>query len=129
MFVKYAVHRKSFDSHTNDVRTIVGLLSPPGQNQISIEQFRVALVHERPLLGLGNHYRDYGEIYGIIGEADFLLEDTKTKERGVYPIKTGDQLYIPKGTALRIDAGNGTVIICCSEEHDRETGTHKYEFS
>ena len=127
MFVRYAVHRKSFDSHTNDVRTIVGLLSPPGQNQISIEQFRVALVHEKSQLG--NHYRDYGEIYGIIGEADFLLEDIETKERTVYPIKTGDQLYVPKGTALRITADKGTVIICCSEKHDRETGTHKYEFS
>lgn len=126
MSIEKAVYEKKFDLHVNDQRTIAGFLKPHSESSIRIEQVRAAKVHKESKLG--NHWREYGEIYGVLGNAKFILEDIKTKKRKEYSLKTGDTLYIPREVAIRIIANTGTVIICCSEKHEREEGTHKYNF-
>ena len=125
MAIEKVSYLENFDSHSNNKRTIVGLLKSASESPISVEQVRVVSVHEESILS--NHWREYGEIYGVIGEAEFTLEDIKTKKRETYKMKTGDNLYIPKEVALKVKAPSGTVIICCSEKNERENGTHKYE--
>ena len=121
------IFEKGFDSHSNETRTIVGVLKEFSRSPIRVQQFRVAQVKKD--FPMGNHWRGYGEIYGIIGSADFLLEDIDTKKRKNYRMETGDTLYIPPRIALKVTAVPDTVIVCCSENHDRERGTHKYEFN
>lgn len=125
MAIENVMHIKKFDVHSDDKRTIVGLLKPNSENPIKVEQVRVVDLHTESVLG--NHWREYGEIYGIIGEAEFTLEDIDTKERRAYVMETGDNLYVPKRVALKVKASAKTIIICCSEENKREQGTHRYE--
>jgi hypothetical protein len=126
MALEKVIYRPAFDSDIDSRRTVVGVLSKPHENPIVIEQARVMLVREDNNQ-LGNHYRDYGEMYGVIGQAEFTLEDISTRDRRVFPMSTGDQLFIPSQTAVRIGAKKGTVIICCSERYNRQAGTHRYQ--
>ena len=117
-------HKIGFDSHVNDSRTIVALLSSPGESPIIAKQVRIAFVHKDSTVG--NHYRDCCETYGIIGEANFVLEDIRNKERKTFAMKTGDQLFVPPRIGLRVDAKKGAIIACCSEDYNIEGTTHKY---
>jgi len=118
------VHTKNFDFNKNPSRVIVGILPPPNDNAINIEQVRVALITEET--NNGNHWREYKERYGIIGNAEFTLKDIDSGEQKDYEMVTGDTLDIPPRIALRIKAEVGSVIICVSESYDRDKGTHKY---
>ncbi|MBI3623518.1 hypothetical protein HY212_05575 [Candidatus Pacearchaeota archaeon] len=118
------VHTKNFDFNKNPSRVIVGMLPPPVNSSINIEQVRVALITEEG--DNGNHWREYKERYGIIGNAEFILKDIDSGEQRKYEMATGDTLDIPPRIALRIRANIGSVIICVSESYDRDKGTHKY---
>ncbi len=119
--VKY---QPNFDIHTTFDRTITTLTNGDIENFLSenvrIVQFKVDTV-------LGNHWREYPELYGIIGNALFILEDIETKKRENYEIKTGDRLYIPPRIALKVRAQKDIVIIVCSPKTNRDEKTHKYE--
>lgn len=119
--VKY---QKGFDSHTNDNRTVISLLedSPEWLPQ----QVKVAKL-ERDA-EVSNHWREFAELYGIIGEARFLLEDIETKKRQTYLLTTGDRLLVPARIALQIKAPTGAIIIACCAERDDGTKSHKYVF-
>lgn len=125
MAIENVNYRESLDTHSNEKRTIAALLDPISKNPISVEQVRVVNVHQDSTLG--NHWREYGEIYGVVGNAHFTLEDIGSKERRNYRVKTGDTLYVPRGIALKVKAPAGSIVICCSEKNEREKGTHKYE--
>ena len=123
--IENVVYERNFDSHSNETRTIVSVLKIASESQVPINQVRVAQVKKDS--PMGNHWREYGEIYGIIGSAEFLLEEIDTKIRKKYFMKTGDTLYIPPRIAINVKAVPNAVIICCSENYDGEKGTHKYE--
>lgn len=116
------------DSHTNDMRTVMGILEDPFRGLLgSIEQVRVIQVVNQ--IQLGKHFRDYAELYGVIGIADFILEDIQTRKRETYNMQTGNVLYIPPKVALLVEPVEVPLtIVCCSESHEREQGTHTYQF-
>jgi len=122
------VHTKNLDSNENEQRTIVSLLKSPGQNEFGlVEQVRTTLVKKEEWVG--NHWREYGEIYGVITGKEatiFELKDIDNEEQRTLEMTTGDRLYVPTKIALRIKAKPNTVIICLSENYGREEGTHKY---
>jgi len=121
------VIHEEVDMNSNPSRTVIGLLRPPSRSPMTkVAQVRIIKVNQESQLG--NHWREYGEIYGVIGEADFDLEDIETRERRKYFMKTGDSLFVPSRVALRVNAKPETTIVCCSESYDREAGTHKYPF-
>ncbi|MEK6925718.1 MAG: hypothetical protein AABW50_00405 [Nanoarchaeota archaeon] len=124
MALDKVIHTQNFDSNKNPSRVIVGVLPPPHENLINVEQVRVALIAKES--EMGNHWRDYKERYGVIGEAEFTLKDINSGEQRKYEMNTGDTLDIPPKIALRIKAKVGSVIICLSESYDRDKGTHKY---
>jgi oxalate decarboxylase/phosphoglucose isomerase-like protein (cupin superfamily) len=126
MSIEKAIYKRKFDFNSNDIRTVAGFINPSTKNPIKIKKVRVINVHKES--HLGNHWREYDEFYGIIGNAEFILEDIKTKKRKIYFMETGDSLYIPKEVALKVIANGGTIIIVCSEELKREEGTHAYDF-
>lgn len=116
-------YEKDYDIHRNGDRTISALLGGdlPG---FCVKQVRVVSLERDALLG--NHWREYGEVYGVVGTAQVVLEDIDSKERSAYSLSTGDRLFIPPRIALRIKADRGTVIVACSSEMDRDGKTHKY---
>lgn len=126
MGIENVIFTKSFDLHTNEKRTITNVFKPGEEIPIKIEQVRLFKIYNESFLG--NHWREYGEIYSVIGESEFFLEDIHSKERKSYLLNTGDRLYIPKEVALKFKSTPGTFVVCCSERNEREKGTHKYEF-
>lgn len=112
-----------FDIHTNEDRTITSLF----KGDISgFDAAQVRVVQLQREAVLGNHWREYAELYGVIGEAQFVLEDIDTKEQRTYTLSTGDRLFVPARVALRVGAKRGAAIIACGAEIDREGKTHKY---
>lgn len=116
-------YERRVDIHTNEDRTISTLLKGdiPG---FSAEQVRIVQLQREA--SLGNHWREYVEVYGVVGKAKIVLEEVTTKKRSEYNLLTGDRLFVPAEVALRIDAKKETVIIACGAETDREGKTHKY---
>lgn len=113
----------SSDYHITQDRTIVNLLGDDSEGY-NFERTRVTRFERNA--ELGNHWREYPEIYGVIGKATFTLEDIGTKEREVCSLETGDRIFIPPKVALKIQAKKGTVITSCSPKVDRDDATHKY---
>ncbi|HLC77867.1 MAG TPA: hypothetical protein VJH92_01970 [Candidatus Nanoarchaeia archaeon] len=124
MALENVIQIKNFDANSNDQRTIVSLLPSSNQSLIDLKQVRIVRVEQGG--NLGNHWREYEEIYGIIGEAEFILKDIETGEQKKYEMSTGDLLKVPSRIALRVKPLPGSVIACLSGSYEREAGTHKY---
>lgn len=124
MSLEDVVHTKNFDINKSPSRIIIGILPPPNESQINVEQVRVVLITKEG--DIGNHWREYKERYGVIGIAEFTLKDIDSGEQKKYEMNTGETLDIPPRIALKINAKVGSVIICLSESYNREKGTHKY---
>lgn len=93
------------------------------------ENTRVIAVYQDGVLG--NHWREYSEVYGVIssvesGSVDFTLEDIDTRESKIYKMKTGDMLTIPPRIALAVDAKEGDIILSASSENYNKSKTHEY---
>ncbi len=124
MGIDQVIYQRGYDSHENNDRTIATLVNGDIDG-FSPEQVRVTKFNRNT--SLGNHWREYPELYGVIGQAKVTLEDIDTKERRNYDLKTGDRLLVPSRVALKIEASEGTVIITCCPKAARDEKTHKYE--
>src|SRR3989344_6272316 len=113
MAIENVIYQPNFDYHENPERIIATLVNGdiPG---FSSEHIKLAKFNKST--ELANHWREYSELYGVIGKASFTLEDIETKDRRLYPLKTGDRLLVPPRVALKIEAQEGTIIIACSEK-------------
>ena len=124
MAIEKVQYLECADAHVNPDRIITTIFSGDipdfSPTQIRVIKFSRAAK-------LGNHWREYPELYGIIGQAEFTLEDVDAKERKVYSLKTGDRLLVPPRVALNIQSNQDTIITTCSQSADREKQTHKYE--
>ena len=118
------VQYSSGDSHENADRTITTVINGDVEG-FSPEQVRLIHVHKES--NLGGHWRDYPEIYGIIGQAPVTLEDIYSKIRQEYNFKTGDRLFVPARVALAMQSMEGTTIVTCGPKADREKQTYKCE--
>ena len=123
MSIERAVYEKNHDSHANSDRTIATVINGDIEGFASEHVRAVRFERETDA---GNHWREYSELYGIIGKARFFLEDIDSKERREHTMETGDRLFVPERVALRIHAEAGTVIVTCSQKADRNSGTHAY---
>lgn len=123
MSIERAVYEKNHDSHANSDRIITTVINGDIEGFASEHVRAVRFERETDA---GNHWREYSELYGIIGRATFFLEDIDSKERREYNMTTGDRLFVPERVALRIHAEAGTVIVTCSQKADRNSGTHEY---
>ena len=126
MAIENVLYQKQYDSHTTGERVIVTLINGDITG-FSPEQVRIAQVKQNTTLG--GHWREYPELYGIIGKALFTLEDVDTKKRIEHQLATGDRLFIPAKVALKIQATRDTVITVCSSKANRDEKTHKYIIS
>ena len=114
------------DFHKTDKRAVFEMLFSPLKNKLkSLRQVRIIKTETED--ELGGHWREYGEIYAVIGKATFSLQDIDTKEKANYEIETGQVIYIPPKVALKVYSKPNQAIICCSESEDRENKTHKYK--
>ncbi len=118
--VRYESH---FDSSVNADRSIITLLKGSSAD-FSCGLVRAVRVEKEATLG--NHWRDYDELLGLIGYAKVTLMDIDSGEKKEYQMITGSRLFIPARVALRIDASAGSVILSCAPEVDREKQTHSY---
>ncbi len=125
MAIERVIYQNGFDSHTNEDRTIITLINE--KQSFSPEQIRVVLLKKSS--ELGNHWREYPEVYGAIGKVVFSLEDIDTKATKEHTLMTGDRIFIPPRVALKIKAEKGTVIVICSPKCKRDEGTHKYKLA
>ena len=126
MGIDEVVYEENYDSHSNSDRIIATLVNGE-TNGFLVGQVRMAQFKQDAVIG--GHYREYPEIYGVIGNATFTLEDIKTKERRDYELKTGDRLSVPPLVALKIKAVSGTLVVACSPKADRELKSHKYQIN
>jgi len=124
MAIENVIYQPQFDSHINDDRVIITLVNGavPGFGSEHVRAIKF-----KRNTKLGNHWREYPEIYGIIGKAVFTLEDIETKEQIKYNLVTGDRLLIPPCVALKVEASAGTIVLTCSQQSDRYQKTHKYD--
>jgi quercetin dioxygenase-like cupin family protein len=123
MAIEKVIYQKKFDSHENDDRLIATLVNGDILGFVS-EQVRVTRFKRDTVLG--HHWREYPELYGVLGQANFTLEDIDTRQRAEYELNTGDRLFIPPRVALKTRATEGTTVFVCAPKSNRNEGTHKY---
>ena len=126
MAIERVILKKDNDSHENEKRTILNM-KHDSLTESAWEQVRI--VQPKVTVELGNHWREFGELYCIIGEAGFTLEDIDTKERQIYKLKTGYSLYIPPRVAIKFVTTKDSIITVLSKEVDLEKESYKYEVS
>lgn len=123
MVLEMVVYEPRCDIHTTPERDIATMFK---NDIVEFSPQHIRVVHLKQDAVLGNHWRDYSELYAVVGKALFVLEDIDTKEKKEYCLETGDRLLVPPRVALRVSAPASTVIIACSSDVDRERKTHKY---
>ena len=92
MAIEKVVYEAKHDVQTNDARTITTLFDGD-ISDFSCEQIRIAHIIKGGWMG--NHWREYPELCGVIGTATFVLEDINAKQRKKYTLDTGDRLFVP----------------------------------
>ncbi len=123
MAIELVEFRENVDIHANEKRIIMG------QSYEGMGFSRLRTVRVNINCQLGGHWREFPELYGVIGRANFILQDIDTKERRNYELIDGQQLLIPPKVALKIDALEGTIITVCFPQVDLDKKSHKYEIN
>lgn len=78
---------------------------------------------------LGGHWHPYRELFGLEGEAVFILEDIDTKERETYNIETKGRILIPSKVAHIVLIKGGSNLLGFTEEpYSKERHDNKYSF-
>ncbi len=115
------------DFHEDERRSLISPFNDDIENFV-IRQAK-ALVSKGDCV-LGSHWHPYRELFAMFGEATFILEDTKTKERETYNIKTKGRLLIPSGVAhIALVRGFRSVLNGYTEEpYSKERHDNKYTF-
>lgn len=124
MGLKHVIFEKGHDIHETESRKIMTIVNGDIPNYTPAQIRLVEIKDSRAVLG--NHWRDYGEVYAVVGKATITLEDIETKEQCVYELETSDRLFVPPQIGLRLTATKGTVIVVCAQKAIRDDQTHKY---
>ena|SRR3989344_3111447 len=126
--IERVIYRQKGDLNIKLNERRVSTVMDGKNNEFHPSEIRLLVVDQTG--SFGQHYREYDEVWGFLGEAEIILEDVKTKERITYSAENGTRIFIPCMVASRVNAKKGTCIVTCAPESaDREKQTHKYEIN